>query len=115
MSNYKRFGLANLRDVGRGKSGPSQYYQVMETALRELLIEKSIVTADDVRRQIEFMDGRNAGIGARLVARAWCDPDFKARALANGSAAAQESATKVCSRFPFAVRQAFYEYKKDWG
>ena len=30
MSNYKRFGLANLRDVGRGKSGPSQYYQVME-------------------------------------------------------------------------------------
>jgi nitrile hydratase subunit alpha len=95
MSNYKRFGLANLRDVGRGKSGPSQYYQVMETALRELLIEKNIFSADDVRRQIEFMDGRNAGIGARLVARAWCDAGYKARALANGSAAAQEIGIEI--------------------
>ena len=95
MSNYKRFGLANLRDVGRGKSGPSAYYQVMETALRELLIEKNIFTADDVRRQIEFMDGRNSGIGARLVARAWCDPGYKTRALANGSAAAQEIGIEV--------------------
>ena len=41
------------------------------------------------------MDGRNAGIGARLVARAWCDADFKARALANGSAAAQEIGIEV--------------------
>ena len=95
MSNYKRFGLANLRDVGRGKSGPSQYYQVMETALRELLIEKNIFSADDVRRQIEFMDGRNAGIGARIVARAWCDGDYKSRALTSGSAAAQEIGIEV--------------------
>jgi nitrile hydratase subunit alpha len=90
MSTYKRFGMADLRNAGRGGSGPSAYYQVMETALRELLIEKNIFTADDVRRQIEFMDGRNAGIGARLVARAWCDGDFKARALKDGSAAAKE-------------------------
>ena len=95
MSNYKRFGLANLRDVGRGKSGPSAYYQTMEIALRELLIEKNIFTADDVRRQIEFMDGRNAGIGARLVVRAWCDPQFKVRALANGSEAAKEIGIEV--------------------
>lgn len=95
MSTYKRFGLANLRDVGRGKSGPSAYYQVMEIALRELLIEKNIFSADDVRRQIEFMDGRNPGIGARLVAHAWRDAEFKARALANGSAAAQEIGIEV--------------------
>ncbi len=95
MSTYKRFGLANLRDVGRGKSGPSAYYQVMEIALRELLIEKNIFSADDVRRQIEFMDGRNPGIGARLVAHAWRDAEFKARALANGSAAAQELGIEI--------------------
>ena len=95
MSIYKRFGMANLRDAGRGKSGPSAYYQVMEIALRELLIEKNIFTADDVRRQIEFMDGRNAGIGARMVARAWRDPQFKARALANGSEAAQEIGIEI--------------------
>ena len=95
MSEYKRFGLSNLRDAGRGKSGPSTYYQVMETALRELLIEKNIFSADDVRRQIEFMDGRNPAIGARLVARAWCDPQFKVRALANGSEAAREIGIEV--------------------
>ena len=95
MSNYKRFGLTNLRDAGRGKSGPSAYYQTMEIALRELLIEKNIFTADDVRRQIEFMDGRNSGIGARLVARAWLDGEYKARALANGSEAAKEIGIEV--------------------
>jgi nitrile hydratase subunit alpha len=95
MSNYKRFGLTNLRDAGRGKSGPSGYYQTMEIALRELLIEKNIFSADDVRRQIEFMDGRNAGIGARMVARAWLDEQYKARALANGSEAAKELGIEV--------------------
>ena len=95
MSSYKRFGMADLRNAGRGKSGPSAYYQVMEIALRELLIEKNIFSAADLRRQIEAMDGRNAGIGARLVARAWCDAEFKARALANGSAAAQELGIEI--------------------
>lgn len=95
MSTYKRFGMANLRDAGRGKSGPSEYYQVMEIALRELLIEKNIFTAADIRRQIEAMDGRNPGIGARLVARAWLDANYKARALADGSEAAREIGIEV--------------------
>ena len=90
MSTYRRYGQPDLRNAGRGKSGPSEYYQVMETALRELLIEKNILTAADVRRQIEAMDGRNAGIDARLVARAWLDAGYKARALVNGSDAARE-------------------------
>ena len=50
------------------------YYRAMEAAVRELLIEKGLFTADDVRRQVEFMDGRNAGRGAKMVARAWLDP-----------------------------------------
>jgi nitrile hydratase len=66
------------------------YYRAMEAAVRELLIDKGIVTADDVRRQVEDMDGRNAGRGAKMVARAWLDPDYKARMLADGSRAAQE-------------------------
>lgn len=95
MSVYKRFGMANLRDAGRGKCGPSEYYQVMEIALRELLIEKHIFSAEEVRKQIEFMDGRNAGIGARMVVRAWLDAGYKARALANGSEAAKELGIEV--------------------
>jgi len=66
------------------------YYRAMETAVRELLIDKGVLTAEDVRRQVENMDGRNAGLGAKMVARAWIDPAYKQRMLANGSEAAEE-------------------------
>jgi nitrile hydratase len=66
------------------------YYRAMEAAVRELLIDKGIVTADDVRRQVEDMDGRDAGRGAKMVARAWVDAEYRARMLANGSRAAEE-------------------------
>jgi len=66
------------------------YYRAMEVAVRELLIEKSIVSAEAVRRQVEDMDGRNAGRGAKMIARAWLDPAYKQRMLADGSRAAEE-------------------------
>jgi len=66
------------------------YYRAMEAAVRELLIDKGVLTAEDVRRQVENMDGRNAGRGAKMVARAWLDPAYKTRMLANGSEAAEE-------------------------
>jgi nitrile hydratase len=66
------------------------YYQTMEVAVRELLIDKGVLTADEVRRQIEDMDGRNAGLGAKMVARAWVDPNYRQRMLADGNAAAEE-------------------------
>jgi len=66
------------------------YYRAMEVAVRELLIEKGIVSAEAVRRQVEDMDGRNAGRGAKMVAHAWLDPAYKERMLADGSRAAEE-------------------------
>src|SRR5450432_1773623 len=66
------------------------YYQRMEIAVRELLIEKGIVTADAIRAAIEAMDARSPAEGARIVARAWRDPAFKQRLLDNGTAACQE-------------------------
>ena len=72
------------------QDGPLTYYQAMETAVRELLIEKGIISADEVRAQIENMDSRSPALGARVAARAWVDPDFKARLLADGSAACEE-------------------------
>lgn len=66
------------------------YYRAMEAAVRELLIDKGVLTAEDVRRQVEKMDGRNAGLGAKMVARAWLDPAYKRRMLADGSQAAEE-------------------------
>lgn len=69
---------------------PLTYYQALEIAVRELLIEKDLVTADQVRAQIEAMDARSPAIGAQIVARAWLDPAYKARLLSDGSAAARE-------------------------
>jgi nitrile hydratase len=71
------------------------FYRAMEIALRELLIGKGVFTADDVRGAVEAMDSRTPENGARLVARAWTDPAFKARLLADGSAAARELGFEV--------------------
>lgn len=70
--------------------GPLPYLQVMEIAVRELLIEKGFITPEQIRRQIERMDARGHSRGARVVARAWTDPAFKARLLANGRAGCDE-------------------------
>ena len=66
------------------------YWQTMEIAVRELLIEKGITTAQDVANQIETMDSRTPANGAQVVARAWSDPVFHAELLRDASAATRE-------------------------
>jgi nitrile hydratase len=66
------------------------YYEIMETAVRELLIEKQLITAGEIRRQIEVLDSRAPALGAKIVARAWLDPQFRARLLADGRGACEE-------------------------
>jgi hypothetical protein len=51
---------------------------LLERALRELLIEKNVFTASDIQRQIELTESRNPELGARVVAHAWMDPQYKA-------------------------------------
>jgi len=69
---------------------PRAEYVRLERAVRELLIAKGVLTAEQIRAQIELMDSRTPGVGARIVARAWCDPAFKARLLADARKAARE-------------------------
>src|SRR5271154_3817066 len=71
-------------------SARPSYYDIMETAIRELLIERRLLGADEIRRQIEVLDSRTPALGAKVVARAWVDPAFRARLLANGRAACEE-------------------------
>ena len=66
------------------------YHERLETAVRELLIEKGILTADAIRRGVEDIEDRSPALGARLVARAWVDDAFRARLLADAPAAARE-------------------------
>ena len=69
---------------------PLSYWQTMEIAVRELLVEKGVTTPAEIHAQVERMDRRTPADGAKVVARAWTDPGFKARLLADGSAACEE-------------------------
>jgi nitrile hydratase alpha subunit len=66
------------------------YYEVMETAMRELLAEKGLIQPAEIRKQLEVLDSRSPQLGAKVVARAWVDPEFRARLLANGRTACEE-------------------------
>ncbi len=66
------------------------YYQFLGLALKELLIEKEIVTGDEIRQAIEGRDAITPALGAKVVARAWIDPTYKERLLRSGSDAVKE-------------------------
>jgi len=71
-------------------TAPLTESQKLEMAVRELLIGKGVISADDVRRTLERFDTQSPTLGSRVVARAWVDPDYKQRLLANGSSAVRE-------------------------
>lgn len=83
------------RDFRPDNDTPLSYWQQMEIAVRELLVEKGITTPSEIAAQIERMDARSPAKGAEVVARAWTDPDYKARLLADGSAAVAEMGCEV--------------------
>jgi nitrile hydratase len=59
-------------------------------AIEALLVEKGVLMRDEVQRTIRAWAARSPADGARLVARAWVDPAFKARLIADPKAAAAE-------------------------
>lgn len=73
-----------------GSYQPLSYFQLMEVSLRELLVEKGIVTEGEVQATLEDMRARGPERGAAVVARAWTDAAFKQRLLANGTQACEE-------------------------
>ena len=50
-------------------------------AMEELLAEKGAIGRDDVRRLLDVVEARSPVDGARVVARAWVDPDYRLRLL----------------------------------
>jgi nitrile hydratase len=59
-------------------------------ALEALLVERGVVRREDVRRGMDWLVSRTPADGARLVARAWVDPEFRGRLLADARSAALE-------------------------
>ena len=78
-----------------GPYRPLSYFQLMEVSLRELLVEKGVLTEEEVANEVEAMRKRGYQRGARVVARAWVDADFKKRLLANGTKACEELGLEV--------------------
>jgi len=58
-------------------------------AITKLLGEKGIVTEDELVSRQALTDAANPGQGARMVARAWLDADYRALMLRDGAAAAE--------------------------
>jgi nitrile hydratase len=74
----------------QGPYRPLSYFQLMEVSLRELLVEKGIVSEEQVNAAVEDMRKRTPERGAKVVARAWVDPEYKKRLLENGTKACEE-------------------------
>ena len=72
------------------EDGPLTELMIMIDAVAELLIDKEVFSADDMRRTLEAIDSKSPAEGARMVAHAWLDPDFKTRMLEDVNAAAEE-------------------------
>jgi nitrile hydratase len=72
------------------EDSPFTYHQLLAEAVGELLIEQGVFGADELRATVEDIDARSPAEGARLVARAWLDPGFRARLLEDVNTAAAE-------------------------
>ena len=64
--------------------------QIIVDALQQVLIEKGLLTAHEVTGAIAKLESPGIHLGAKVVARAWTDPAYKQRLLADGRAAVQE-------------------------
>jgi nitrile hydratase subunit alpha len=78
-----------------GRYQPFTYYQLMETSLRELLVEKGVVTNEQVTEEVAAMRARTPERGAKVIAKAWTDGEYKKRLLANGTAACEELGLEI--------------------
>jgi nitrile hydratase subunit alpha len=95
--------MSHAHHDGVKPGAEADYYARRIRAIEALLIEKGVLTKEDVRRQIEYMEARSPANGARLVARAWVDPGFKARLLSDTKAAAMELGIDASGPVEFVV------------
>ena len=71
-------------------TGDESLYALRVEALEALLAKKGVLTREEVQQEVEAMDSRSPADGARVVARAWVDGEFKARLLADPKATLSE-------------------------
>jgi len=70
--------------------GPPSEHEIMSRAMQELLEAKGVITAEQLRRRMEQFESDFPQRGARVIAHAWVDADFRQRLLADGKRACAE-------------------------
>ncbi len=75
---------------GNHHGANASYYALRSEALVALCVEKGLFTMDELEETGAALDARSPKDGARVVARAWVDPEFKKRLLAVPEFAIQE-------------------------
>jgi len=73
---------------------PSQP-ELLCQALKEILVEKGLLGPAEVALEIRKLEQPGPHVGGAIVARAWLDPAFRARLLANGKEACAELGIRV--------------------
>jgi nitrile hydratase subunit alpha len=73
-----------------GPGGTTSPYAARIRAIEALLLEKGILNEPEVQDNISYMEARSPANGAKLVARAWIDPEFKELLLSDGKVAASQ-------------------------
>ena len=65
-------------------------FEILEIAVRELAIEKGLFTQEDHNAWTDYMHTLSPIPAARLVAKAWLDPEYKKLAIEDGVKASLE-------------------------
>ena len=75
---------------GMSEDAEVGHYARRARAIEALLFAKGVCTADEVQQSVELNESRSPADGARIVARAWVDSDYKARLLSEPMSALRE-------------------------
>lgn len=66
------------------------YWEQRTHALMKILERRAVLSPAEIRRHVELIESITPMRGARVVARAWTDPAFKARLLTDARSACDE-------------------------
>ena len=75
---------------GHNHGDNAEYYSLRAEAIQALLLEKGVCTLDDILTMADKIDSRSPQDGAKVLAHAWVDPEYKKRLLADAESALLE-------------------------